>query len=72
MSAVLHITAELAEAIRRVAEHASSEMDLQVGVEKVLDPFLPKVPGVTPDHYGHATKLGGIKDPRQRLTPRKE
>jgi len=47
-------------------------MDLQVGVEKVLDPFLPKVPGVTPDHYGHATKLGGIKDPRQRLTPRKE
>lgn len=62
MSAPLHTAAQLAEAIRRVAEHASSEMDLQVGVEKVLDPFLPKVPGVTLDHYGHATKLGGIKD----------
>jgi SAM-dependent methyltransferase len=58
----LRTGAELADAIRRVAEHASSEMDLQVGVEKVLDPFLPKVPGVTLDHYGHATKLGGIKD----------
>ena len=58
----LRTGAELADAIRRVAEHAGSEMGLQVEVEKLLDPFLPKVPGVTLDRYGHATKLGGIKD----------
>ncbi len=52
----------LAEAIRRVAETAESEMDLQVNVEKFLDPFLPKVHGVTLDHYGHSMRLGGIKD----------
>jgi len=72
MSAPLHTAAQLVEGIRRVAEHASSEMDLQVGVEKLLDPFLPKVPGVTLDHYGHATKLGGIKDALQRPSPREE
>lgn len=54
--------AQLADAIRRVADNAESEMDLQVKVEKLLDPFLPKIPGATLDRYGHATKLGGIKD----------
>jgi SAM-dependent methyltransferase len=53
---------QLAEAIRHVADSAESEMDLQVKVEKLLDPFLPKIPGATLDRYGHATKLGGIKD----------
>jgi Eco57I restriction-modification methylase len=53
---------QLAEAICKVADSAESEMDLQVNVEKLLDPFLPKIPGATPDHYGHATRLGGIKD----------
>lgn len=55
-------TKRLAEAIRHVADSADTEMDLQVKVEKLLDPFLPKVPGATLDRYGHATKLGGIKD----------
>ncbi len=40
---------------------AESELDLQVKVEKLLGPFLPKIPGA-PEHYGHATKLGGIED----------
>jgi hypothetical protein len=62
MTETVHTPEALAEAIRRVAEHAGSEMELQVEVEKLLDPFLPKVPGVTLDRYGHATKLGGIKD----------
>src|SRR5712692_1619813 len=53
---------QLAEAIRHTADDAESEMDLQVKVEKLLDPFLPKIPGATLDRYGHATKLGGIKD----------
>src|SRR5712692_9659756 len=53
---------KLAHTIRRVADDAESEMDLQVKVEKLLDPFLPKIPGATLDRYGHATKLGGIKD----------
>jgi Eco57I restriction-modification methylase len=53
---------QLAEAIRHVAESAESEMDLQVKVEKLLDPYLPKIPGATLDHYGHTTKLGGIQD----------
>jgi len=52
----------LAESIRRIADTAESEMDLQIKVEKVLGPYLPKIPGATADHYGHATKLGGIKD----------
>lgn len=52
----------LAEAILHVADDAESEMDLQIKVEKLLDPFLPKIPGTTLDRYGHATKLGGIKD----------
>lgn len=55
-------TQHLADAILRIASRAASEMHLQVEVEKALDPFLPKVPGVTLDSYGHATKLGGIKD----------
>ncbi len=37
--------ANLAGAIRRVAEQAQSEDDLKIGVEKLLDPFIPKVPG---------------------------
>lgn len=53
---------QLAQAIRHVADQASSEMDLQVKVEKLLDPYLPKIPGATLDRYGHATKLGGIQD----------
>jgi hypothetical protein len=57
-----HTAQHLAGAILRVAGHAGSEMELQVEVEKLLDPFLPKVPGVTLNRYGHATKLGGIED----------
>ncbi len=53
--------AALAEAIRAAADLAESELDLQIKVEKLLDPFLPKIPGA-PEHYGHATKLGGIED----------
>ncbi len=58
----LQSATDLADAIRRVADRAGSEMELQIEIEKLLDPFLPKIPGVTLDHYGHATKLGGIKD----------
>ncbi len=53
---------DLAAAIRHLADTAESEMDLQVKVEKLLDPFLPKIPGATLDRYGHATQLGGIQD----------
>lgn len=62
MPSELESSQQLAEAIRRVADAAESEMDLQVKVEKLLGPFLPTIPGATLDRYGHATKLGGIKD----------
>jgi len=62
MSSPPQTAADLAEAVCRVAETPTSELDLQIGIEKLLDPFLQKVPGVTLDHYGDATKLGGIKD----------
>lgn len=54
-------TGQLAEAIRRVAERPSAtEMDLVVGVEELIRPFLGQ--GVTLSRYGHATKLRGITD----------
>lgn len=57
----LQTPAQLAEAIRHVAKHPSAtEMDLVVGVEELIRPFLG--PGVSLSRYGQATKLGGIKD----------
>lgn len=61
MSQTLQTPSHLAEAIRHVAEHAgTSEMELQVEVEKLLDPFLAQLP--VRSRFGHSTKLGGIKD----------
>jgi hypothetical protein len=54
---------QLAEAIRRVAESAESEMDLQVKVANLLHPYLQDVPGANPEKYGHhATRFRGIQD----------
>jgi hypothetical protein len=61
MAERLQTAAELAEAIRHVAKHPSAtEMDLVVGVEELIRPFLG--PGVSLSRYGQATKLAGIKD----------
>jgi ribosomal protein S15P/S13E/SAM-dependent methyltransferase len=54
---------QLAEAIRRVAGGAESEMDLQVKVANLLHPYLQDVPGASPEKYGHhATRFRGIQD----------
>lgn len=61
MAQDIQTAAELADAIRRVAAHSSAtEMDLVVGVEELIRPFLGA--GVSLSRYGQATKLGGIKD----------
>jgi len=61
MAERLQTAAELAEAIRTVAQPPSAtEMDLMIGVEELIRPFLG--PGVSLSRYGQATKLGGIKD----------
>jgi hypothetical protein len=54
---------QLAEAVRRVAETAESEMDLQVKVSKLLDPYLSGISGASLEKYGHhATQFRGIQD----------
>ncbi|MGH9670593.1 MAG: N-6 DNA methylase, partial [Terriglobales bacterium] len=54
--------ADLAAAIQRIADRpGSSELELQIEIEKLLDPFLQQLPSM-PHRFGHATKLGGIKD----------
>ncbi len=54
---------KLAEEIRKIARSAASEMDLQIKVEKLLDPYIPKIPGIELSRYGQAaTKYRGIKD----------
>lgn len=57
-------SAELADAIRRVAIQAHTEEDLKIGIEKLLDPFIERIRGVrrSPSQYEHATSLGGIAD----------
>src|SRR3989338_2503482 len=57
-------SAELADAIRRVAMQARTEEDLKIGIEKLLDPFIERIRGVrrSPSQYEHATSLGGIAD----------
>lgn len=54
-------SAELANAIRETASHCVTEMELQIGVEKLLDPLLKQLP-LRESMFNRATRLGGIPD----------